>query len=151
MEEEMSTAPKKRMVNGDFRMYARTAMPVGNDPEAPQRDYYDDRIAWWLGKSIYLGSRNSKVSKLFWLLSEHPGRSYRIDEIQMRVDGVVSDASLGVSEEEIRKADQRLRQTLSRLRERLRKADMDDHVFVHREKTSRGPALTMYRRHVNRR
>jgi hypothetical protein len=133
---------------GDSRPYARTAEPVGDNPEAPQRDWSDDRFAWFLSKRIYLG-RECKVKKLFWLLAEHLGRPHLIHEVQEAVDGFASDASMGVSDDEVRKADQRLRQTVSRLRERLRSSGVEDHVFIHREHTARGPALTMYRRYLN--
>jgi hypothetical protein len=144
MNEDISIQ-KKRMVKGDFRPYLRTAAPVGDNPEAPQRDWSDDRYACWFGKRIYLGS-DSRVARLFWLLSEHLGRPRMIDDVQRAVEGMGSDPSV-VSEEEAKKGDQRLRQTVSRLRERLRTAQVDDHIFIHREKTNGGPALTMFRRH----
>lgn len=130
---------------GDFRPYPKTAAPVGDNPEAPQRDMYDKRIAWWVGHRIYLGV-NTRVSRLFWLLAEQLGIFCPMHEIQAEVDGYVTNASLGHSAEEIQKADQRLRQTLSRLRGRLREANVDDHVFIHRELTGMGPGLMMYRR-----
>lgn len=120
-------------------------MPVGDDANAPQRDQYDPRFGWWYGKRIFLGN-DTRVARLFWLLAEHPGRPYRIDEVQRAVDGHVTAAYLGFSDRAVTRSDQRLRQTVSRLRSRMREAGVDDHAFILRENTARGPAVTMYRR-----
>lgn len=111
----------------------------------PIEDEYDDRFAKWMGKRLYLG-RDTQVSRLFWLLARPLGRARRMDEVQMAVDGMLTDDSIGSPPEEIRKAALRVRKAVSKLRARMRDDGFDDHLVIHRDGGNECPEYTMVRR-----
>jgi len=45
------------------------------------------RIAWCVGKRIYLG-HDTQVSRLFWLLASPVGRAHTLAEVQRAIDGI---------------------------------------------------------------
>jgi len=112
----------------------------------PHPDEYDDRVAWWLGKRIYLG-RDTQVSRLFWLLARPVGRSCRADEVQRAVDEIETSERVDSSPDEIAAAAVRVRKAISKLRDRLRESSLDHHVVILREGGDEAPAYTMVLRH----
>lgn len=111
----------------------------------PIEDEYDDRFAKWMGKRLYLG-RDTQASRLFWLLARPLGRARRIDEVQIAVDGMITDDSIDSPPEEIRKAALRVRKAVSKLRARMRDDGFDDHLVIHRDGGNECPEYTMVRR-----
>jgi hypothetical protein len=127
----------------DYRRQPRTHMPSTGD--GPQKDRYDDRIAWWCGKRIYLG-RNTQLCKLFWLLSSQLGRARSVEEIIEVIDEKRIEAGRRAwSQPERLKAEQRVRKVVSRLRSRLGEEEVDAHAVIVREKTPHS-AYVMIRR-----
>lgn len=110
-----------------------TGKPLNASDSSPLTDSYDDRIVWWFGKRLYLG-RKSRIRRLFELLANPPGKTRRLSEVQLAVDGSVTQDYLGMTADDIRKADQRIRQDVSRLRAALREWGIDEHVFILVEK-----------------
>jgi hypothetical protein len=52
---------------------------------------HDPRVAWCVGKRIYLGD-DSQISRLFWLLARTVGRACTLAEVQRAVDGLATKA-----------------------------------------------------------
>jgi len=111
----------------------------------PIEDEYDDRFAKWMGKRLYLG-RDTQISRLFWLLARPLGRARGMDEVQIAVDGMITDDSIDSPPEEIRKAALRVRKAVSKLRGRMRDDGFDDHLVIHRDGGNECPEYTMVRR-----
>jgi hypothetical protein len=57
-----------------------------------RRDEHDVRIAWCVGKPIYLG-HDTQVSRLFWLLASPVGRAQPLAKVQRAIDGIEPPAS----------------------------------------------------------
>ncbi len=106
------------------------------------RDEHDPRIAWCVGKRIYLGD-DTQVSRLFWLLASPLGRACSLGEVQRAVNHEESSREMNISEEQIRKANQSVRKAISKLRARLIEACADDHLFINRGGSQKHPEYTM--------
>jgi len=94
-----------------------------------RRDPQDDRLAWCLGKRICLGS-DTQISRLFWLLASPIGRACSLGEIQRAVDGMETNADMGVSAAALHKTSQCVRKAISRLRKALREWGADAHLLI---------------------
>lgn len=112
----------------------------------PVEDEYDDRYAKWMGKRLYLG-RDTQLSRLFWLLARPLGRARRYDEVQIAVDGMITDQSTGSTAEEIEDAARRVRKAVSKLRGRLREGGFDNHFVINRGGSNDCPEYSMVRRY----
>lgn len=106
------------------------------------RDEHDRKIAWCVGKRIYLGE-DTQISRLFWLLASPLGRVCSLGEVQRAVNHEESSREMNISEEQIRKANQSVRKAISKLRARLIEADADDHLFINRGGSQKHPEYTM--------
>lgn len=113
----------------------------------PETDEHDERVAWMLGKRIYLG-RDTQLSRLFWLLTSPIGRAHHEAEIQRAVDGVETSAYIESDPKEIERAKVRMRKAISKLRDRLREAELDDHMVIVRDGPNQAPMYTMVMRHA---
>jgi len=108
----------------------------------PMPDEHDERVAWWVGKRIYLG-RDTQVSRLFWLLAKPVGRAHSLGAVQRAVDGMETNAGTGSTPKEIEKARKRVRKAISKLRAALREAKLDDHYVIHRGGTQDEPEYSL--------
>jgi hypothetical protein len=126
------------------------ADPTTENDAGVHRDPHDDRIAWCMGTRIYLGN-DTQVSRLFWLLASPVGRACSLGEVQRAVDGMETNADMGVSAAELRKAGQRVRKVISKLRQALREGEADAHLLIVRGGTARNPEYTMVFRHARKR
>lgn len=113
-----------------------------------RRDEHDPRLAWFMGKRIYLGD-DTQIGRLFWLLASPIGRARSLGEVQQAVDGFESDADMDATGDEVKKAAQRVRKAFSKLRDALRQAEVDDHILIVRGGTQDFPEYTMLRRFEN--
>jgi hypothetical protein len=125
------------------------ADPTTENDAGVRRDPHDDRIAWCMGTRIYLGN-DTQVSRLFWLLASPVGRACSLGEVQRAVDGMETNADLGVSAAELRKAGQRVRKVISRLRKALREWGADAHLLIVRGGSAKDPEYTMVFRHARK-
>ncbi len=108
-------------------------------------DEHDPRIAWCVGKRIYLGD-DSQISRLFWLLASPVGRSCSLAEVQRAVDGLETTRDTDPTGEEYSKAGQRLRKAISKLRAAFLEAAVDDHLLIVRGGNAKYPEYTMVMR-----
>lgn len=114
--------------------------------DGPVADRFDGRVAWWLGKRIYLGS-DTQISRLFWLLARPVGRARDLPSVQRAIDGIETSERVGNDPEEIHAAALRVRKAVSKLRDRLREAQLDHHVVIVREGPNAAAGYTMVMRH----
>jgi hypothetical protein len=117
------------------------------DPKPPsdagiRRDEHDPKIAWCLGKRIYLG-HDTQVSRLFWLFTEPVGRACSLAEVQRAVDGMETARDLDATGEEFQRASQRVRKAIAKLRQALRENGADTHLVIVRGGDARTPEYTM--------
>jgi hypothetical protein len=119
------------------------------DDAGVRRDPHDDRIAWCMGKRIYLGN-DTQISRLFWLLASPVGRACSLGEVQRAVDGMETTPDLGVSDAELRKAGQRVRKVIAKLRQALREGEADAHLLIVRGGSAKDPEYTMVFRHARK-
>ena len=112
----------------------------------PKLDLGDDRIAWWLGKRIYLGS-DTQLGRLFWLLARPVGAVRQLAEVQCAVDGFETNSDYVNDPKEIARASARVRKTISRLRKQLREAELDEHLVIVRDGPNEAPTYSMVMRH----
>lgn len=120
------------------------------DDAGVRRDPHDDRIAWCMGRRIYLGN-DTQISRLFWLLASPVGRACSLGEVQRAVDGMETNADLGVSAAELRKAGQRVRKVISKLRKALREWGADAHLLIVGGGDGKDREYTMVFRHARKR
>jgi len=124
----MSEVHKKSTAYGDSRPYLRTN--VGVMPGLPQHDEMEPGVVWWCGKRLYLGHKKTQLRRLFYLLADRPGRWRPVSEIQEFVFRIRTDASLGLPDDEIKRAHQKLRKLVSRLKRRMQEWGLDDHAII---------------------
>jgi hypothetical protein len=110
--------------------------------DVPQVDEYDNRVAWWIGKRIYLGN-DTQIARLFWLLAKPVGRAHSLGDVQRAVEGMETSADAGSTPEEIEKAGKRLRKVVAKLRAALREAGLDDHVLIVKDGPQDEPQYSM--------
>ncbi len=113
------------------------------------RDPHDDRIAWCMGKRIYLG-KDTQIGRLFWLLASPVGRACSLGDVQRAVDGMETNADMGVTDAELRKAGQRVRKVIAKLRQALREGEADAHLLIVRGGSAKDPEYTMVFRHARK-
>jgi len=94
-----------------------------------RRDEHDPRVAWCMGKRIYLGN-NTQVSRLFWLLASPVGRARSLWEVQRAVDSFETDHNSDATGDEFKRASQRVRKAMTKLRAALRENKADDHLLI---------------------
>jgi len=111
----------------------------------PQRDPVDNRLAWWMGKRIYLGD-DTQISRLFWLLASPLGQRRAMAEVQRAIDHMETSDFVNSSAEDIRKSQQRVRKAISILRQRLVESELDKHVLITKGGTQIDPDYTMVSR-----
>jgi len=102
----------------------------GRSLGGPKEDEYDDRVAWWMGKRIYLGS-NTQISRLFWLLANPVGRAHLFSEVQRAVDQMEANTDTGSTPEDVEKSRKRICKAVSKLKAAMREAGLDDHFLIH--------------------
>jgi hypothetical protein len=102
------------------------------------RDEHDPRIAWCMGKRIYLGD-DTQVSRLFWLLASPVGRACTLAEVQRAVDGLETDRDMDPTGEDYKKASQRVRKAISKLRAAIEEGDAADHLLIVRGGNQKDP------------
>jgi hypothetical protein len=107
-----------------------------------RRDEHDLRIAWCLGKRIYLGD-DTQVSRLFWLLASPLGRACSLAEVQRAVDGFETGRDMDPAGEAYSKAGQRLRKAISKLRAAVLEGKVDDHLLIVRGGNAKFPEYSM--------
>lgn len=110
------------------------------DVGGPTEDPHDNRVAWWVGKRIYLGN-DTEVSRLFWLLAKPVGRAANLAQVQRAIDGMETDRD--GRPDDVRKAAQRVRKVISKLRAALREAGLDDHVLIVKDGPRADPQYSM--------
>lgn len=106
------------------------------------RDEHDPKIAWCVGKRIYLGE-DTQISRLFWLLASPLGRACSLGEVQRAVDDMETPRDMDESGEEYKKAGQRVRKAVSKLRARLIEGGADNHLIINRGGNQKHPEYTM--------
>jgi hypothetical protein len=135
-----------RIARGDLPVQggsaALEAAPKPPSDAGIQHDEHDPKIAWCLGKRIYLG-HDTQVSRLFWLLAEPVGRAFTLAEVQRAVDGMETSRDLDATGEEFQHASQRVRKALAKLRQALRENGADTHLLIVRGGDARTPEYTM--------
>jgi len=119
---------------------AKAEAEDAGDVGGPTKDPHDNRVAWWVGKRIYLGN-NTQVSKLFWLLAKPVGRAAKLYEVQRAIDDL--ETAPDMRPDDVRKAAQRLRMVISKLRAALREAGLDDHVLIVKGGSQAEPEYSM--------
>lgn len=119
------------------------------DDAGVRRDSHDDRLAWCMGRRIYVGN-DTQISRLFWLLASPVGRACSLGEVQRAVDGMETNADMGVSDAELRKAGQRVRKVIAKLRQALREGEADAHLLIVRGGSAKNPEYTMVFRHARK-
>jgi hypothetical protein len=134
---------------------ARGETPIQNGSPSParqptrkaedasiRRDEHDVRIAWCVGKRIYLG-HDTQVSRLFWLLALPVGRAHTLAEVQRAIDGIETTRDMDATGEEYQKASQRVRKTISKLRAAIEEGGAADHVLIVRGGSQSDPEYTL--------
>mgnify|MGYP005846528515 CR=1 FL=1 len=104
-----------------------------------KRDEHDPRIAWCVGKRIYLGD-DTQISRLFWLLTSPVGRACTLAEVQRALDGFETYRK---DKKEFEDAMKRLRKAISKLRKALHEGHADDHLLIVRGGSAACPEYTM--------
>ena len=107
-----------------------------------RRDEHDVRIAWCVGRRIYLG-HDTQVSRLFWLLASPVGRAHTLAEVQRAIDGIETARDMDETGEEYQKASQRVRKAISKLRAAIEEGGAADHVLIVRGGSQSDPEYTM--------
>jgi hypothetical protein len=107
-----------------------------------RRDEHDVRIAWCVGKRIYLG-HDTQVSRLFWLLALPVGRAHTLAEVQRAIDGIETSRDMDATGEEYQKASQRVRKAISKLRAAIEEGGAADHVLIVRGGSQIDPEYTL--------
>jgi hypothetical protein len=107
-----------------------------------RRDEHDLRIAWCVGKRIYLG-HDTQVSRLFWLLALPVGRAHTLAEVQRAIDGIETARDMDETGEEYQKASQRVRKAISKLRAAIEEGGAADHVLIVRAGSQSDPEYTL--------
>lgn len=106
----------------------------------------DERCVRICGKRVYLGG-DTQVRRILALLANPIGQVCSLGEVQMAVDGMRTDSSVGSSPEEIKKANVRVRKAWHKLKTRIREHDADAHVILNRTDIGGRPEFTLVRRH----
>lgn len=109
------------------------------------RDEHDPRIAWCLGKRMYLGD-DTQVSRLFWLLASPVGRACTLAEVQRAVDGMETTRGMDESGDEYKQASQRVRKAISKLRAAIEEGGAADHLLIVRGGNQKDPEYTLVQR-----
>lgn len=140
-------ALRHKITRGETPIQAgdKPAVPARNrSPEDAgiRRDEHDPRIAWLLGKRIYLGD-DSQISRLFWLLASPVGRACSLAEVQRAVDGLETTRDMGPTGEEYKKAGQRVRKAISKLRAAIDEGGAADHLLIVRGGNNKYPEYSM--------
>jgi hypothetical protein len=135
-----------RIARGDLSVQGGSAA-LEADPKPPsdagiRPDEHDPKIAWCLGKRIYLG-HDTQVSRLFWLLANPVGRACSLAEVQRAVDGMETTRDMDATGDEFQRASQRVRKALTKLRQALRENGADTHLLIVRGGDARTPEYTM--------
>jgi len=102
-----------------------------DDIGGPAPDEFHPGDAIWDGKHIKLG-RDTQLSRLFWHLAKPLGKKRHVEEIQMALDGYLTDKSIN-DEQEVERWMNQLRVVITKLRVRLREAGLDQGVAIIRE------------------
>lgn len=136
-----------KIARGETPIQAGDTSPERRQTTPPEdvgirRDEHDPRIAWCVGKRIYLGE-DSQIGRLFWLLASPVGRARTLAEVQRAMDGFETERDEELSDNGFKQAGQRVRKALSRLRQALREAEVDDHLLIVRGGSSAFPEYTM--------
>jgi hypothetical protein len=126
----------------DGRSSHRSATTRSADNASIFRDEHDPRIAWCVGKRIYLGA-DTQISRLFWLLASPVGRACTLADVQRAIDGFETMREEGSDDGEFKQASQRVRKATSKLRAALREADVDEHLIIVRGGDRENPEYTM--------
>ena len=103
-------------------------------------DEHDPRLAWCMGKRIYLGA-DTQISRLFWLLASPVGRACSLAEVQRAIDEL--ETPRDAAEGEFKQAGVRVRKAFARLRRALREAGVDDHLLIVRGGDAENPEYQM--------
>jgi len=140
-------ALRHKIARGETPIQAghKPAIPVRNrSPEDAgiRRDEHDPRIAWCLGKRIYLGD-DSQISRLFWLLAKPVGRACTLAEVQRAVDGLETDRAPDPKRQEYKLASQRVRKAISKLRAAIDEGGAADHLLIVRGGNTKYPEYSM--------
>ncbi len=132
-----------------IREQPRRGDSTTEDDAGVRRDPHDDRLAWCMGRRIYLGN-DTQISRLFWLLASPVGRACSLGEVQRAVDGMETNADMGISDAELRKAGQRVRKVIAKLRQALREGEADAHLLIVRGGNAKDPEYTLVFRHARK-
>jgi hypothetical protein len=140
-------ALRHKIARGETPIQAgdQPAIPVRNrSPEDAgiHRDEHDPRIAWCLGKRIYLGD-DSQISRLFWLLAKPVGRACSLGQVQRAVDGLETDRAPDPKRQEYKLASQRVRKAISKLRAAIDEGGAADHLVIVRGGNTKYPEYSM--------
>jgi hypothetical protein len=140
-------ALRHRIARGETPIQAGNKPTVRARNRSPEdagirRDEHDPRIAWCLGKRIYLGD-DSQISRLFWLLASPVGRACTLAEVQRAVDGLETERDRDPSGEEYKKASQRVRKAISKLRAAIDEGGAADHLLIVRGGNTNYPEYSM--------
>jgi hypothetical protein len=135
-----------RIARGDIPVQGGSDV-LQDDAKLPEdagirRDEHDPKIAWCLGKRIYLG-HDTQVSRLFWLLAKPVGRARSLAEVQRAVDGMETTRDMDATGDEFQRASQRVRKAIAKLRQALRENRADTHLLIVRGGDARTPEYTM--------
>ena len=103
------------------------------------RDEHDPRIAWCVGKRIYLGD-DTQISRLFWLLASRVGRARTFGEVQRAIDRFETDRE---DKDKFEDAMKRLRKAISKLRRALHENKADDDLLIVRGGSAASPEYTI--------
>ena len=138
---------RQKLSRGELPIQAGDASPGRQQTTPPEdvgirRDEHDPRLAWCMGKRIYLGN-DSQISRLFWLLASPIGRACTLADVQRAIDGFETERDEDASDAGFKQAGQRVRKAFSRLRRALREAEVDDHVLIVRGGSAAWPEYTM--------
>jgi hypothetical protein len=138
---------RHRIARGETRIQAGGKPIVRADTRTAEgasicRDEHDSRIAWCLGKRIYLGD-DSQISRLFWLLASPVGRACTLAKVQRAVDGLETARDRDPNGEEYKKASQRIRKAISKLRAVTEEGGAADHLLIVRGGNTKFPEYTM--------
>ena len=106
----------KSNAKGDPRHYVKTN--VGTLPGLPQDDEVDPNAIWWSAERCYFPSfRSCGGSSTSW--PNGPAVGIRLTKSTSSCTGCGRNESLGLSDGEIKKANQRLRKLVSRLERKV--------------------------------
>jgi hypothetical protein len=138
---------RQKLSRGELPIQAGDAAPERQQTTPPEdvgirRDEHGPRLAWCMGKRIYLG-KDSQIGRLFWLLASPVGRARTLAEVQRAIDGFETERDEDASDAGFKQAGQRVRKAFSRLRQALREAEVDDHLLIVRGGSSAWPEYTM--------